>query len=185
MATETNYPTGVGTQTIPVFDNLPVHQHSFIIGDAAIKALPTTGITAIPALGANKIIIPTFAYFFLNWVADYSNINANCTIGFLYSGDKSSSLLNFLEAAGGQISNLLIDGASHGALMVPTFYILPDGTGYSSLGQYSDEPATINAPLVLKASNGGDGDFGGGDSGNSLQILVSFFILDKSLNKFI
>lgn len=149
---------------------------SVTLTNAQVIALPTAGVQIVAAPGASRVVVPIFGYMFLTWVADYGNINATARLGIEYGTTGASTLAPLYEATAGQVSNLLIDSATHAAVL-PPLGITQTVTQLSGLGQFQDEPGTVNAALNVYANNQGDGAFTLGDAGNSLKVSVLYFTL--------
>lgn len=151
-----------------------------------IKALPTTAIEIVAAPGANKVIFPIAAWLhLLNWAADYGNIGDASVLGVEYDGTANSPLSVLMESVNGEVSNLLVDSASHPGFLgiknrVNT--VLPTVVTPSGVGQFVDDPGTINKSLKLYAVNSGSatGNFNGGDAANTLKVLVYYVVVDLS-----
>jgi len=155
---------------------------TFTLTDAQIKALPTTAIEIVAAQGANKIIFPQSALLYLNWAGDYDNIGSTATLGVEYDDSHSSCLAPLDEASNGQVSNLLIDGATHIALLPMRSLVVSPSLANSGIGQITDEPWSVNSALKVYASNTGShtGDFTDGDTSNTLKIIVYYLVVDVS-----
>ena len=161
-------------------DTVSVKKASVTLTDAQVKALPTTSIEIVAAPGAGRVIVPFYAWFYVNWTADYSNINAAARIGVGYSGSLSSALSQFQEAAF-EVSNLLVDGASHHAFLGPNTEPYDGGGGnlrVSGIGQFQDEPGVTNTALEVFAVNPTNGNFTGGDAANTIKVTVLYSIID-------
>src|SRR5678816_3265110 len=139
------------------------HRATVTLTNAQVIALPTTPITIVPAQGTGTIAVPIYATFYMNWVADYGNINATGRLGIEYSGSLSSALLSF-EETGSEVSNLIADGATHLAFLGPRAHVYTAGAvAISGLGQFIDEPGTANTALRVYAFNNLDGIYNGGN----------------------
>lgn len=164
------------------------HYYSSVrLTDAQIKALPTTQVEVIAAQGSNTIIIPLFCWLHMIWVDDYDNIGDTATIGLGYGNSKSSTLMTLNEAVSSNVSNLLVDGASHGAMLAPFIAINGPDSAVSSLGQFLDDPGPVNAAMKIWGSNTGShtGDFTEGNAGNSLLVAVPYVVFNKSTGAFL
>lgn len=164
----------LGVKWAAVGGSSPISVATAELTNAQILALPTTGVEIVPAPGANKTLVPLLCWLHLTWIADYSNIGDTGYVGLLYGASGSGALATLAESAGGQVSNLLADGASHSAFMS---LFAPVATGITfGVGQFADDPDPVNANLNLKAVNQGShtGDFGSGNAGNSMKVWVYY-----------
>lgn len=157
--------------------------------NAQILALPTAAIEIIPAQGANTIIVPQFAWLYLHWVADYDNIGSTSRLGFEYGTSSASTLVSLQEAIASSVSNLLVDGASHPAFLGLNFEMNTAASGVtkSGVGQFLDDPDTINSAIKIYAVNSGShtGNFTGGNAGNTLQVSVSYLVWNITTGQFV
>jgi hypothetical protein len=144
--------------------------------NAQVLALPTTAVEIVAAPGAGKILVPFLAWWYVNWTADYTNIDPTAQVGIEFGSAAASSLAPFIETAnkGNQVSNLLADGASHHAFMGVMTYASSLGGITAGIGQAVDEPAFTDAALNVFATNGAAGDFTGGDAANEIQVTVYY-----------
>ena len=161
---------------------LQLYHNQVVLTDAQIKALPTTAIEIVPAPGAGKALFPVFAWWYVKWTADYSNIGNLSRIGIGYVGSLSGVLTQFEEANGSQVSNLLVDGASHPAAM-GLLSVAPASANPAFLvavGQFQDDPGVTNTGLEIYGVNTGSlsGDFTGGDAANVISVTVFYIIVD-------
>lgn len=162
--------------------SVDIKRVSFILSDAEIKALPTASIEVIAAQGANTLIVPFFAVCRLGWVADYGNFHAECMLQFTI-GSGGLVLLPFRQSMQSALSGLLAGGGPDGSIgwSVALFLGKVDGapgavvTG-AVAGLYDSD--VVNQPLTLSADNQGDGNFTGGNAGNSLKVTVLYSIMD-------
>lgn len=153
-----------------------VQSASVTLTNAQVLALPTTAIQLVAAPGAGKILVPLLAWFYVNWTADYTNIDASAALGIEYGTTLASALATFQEATdfGNQVSNLLADGASHAAVMGPGDFASSTGGAVSGRGQFADDPGVVNAALNVYANNAPSGNFTGGDAANTIQVTVYY-----------
>ena len=161
---------------------------SVTLTNAQIKALPTTAVPIVPAKGANTIIVPMFAWLYLHWVADYDNIGDACVLGIRYAGGGEAPTVALHEQIS-EVSNLLVDGASHPAYLAMRSMPFDYGAGSlrsSGVGQFADDPGSINKGLEIYAVNAGShtGDFTSGDAGNTLAVSIPYMVFDISTGAF-
>lgn len=166
----------------PVGGVQTVYSATVTLTDAQIKALPTTPIQILAAPGANKIICPQSFWFRLIWAADYMNISPDCSLE-LRSGGSQSLGLKVLENVVSGVTGLLAGGGPDGsnAFMVGQFQvssIFAGVNGFAALSSLYDADI-MNLPLNI-ASNNADGNFTGGNAGNSLIVKVNYSIIDFS-----
>lgn len=135
--------------------------------DGQIKALPTTSVTIIPAPGANKVILPIAAFYWLTWHADYATIDAAVSFAL---GNIAGSLQESL----GQVSGLLASGESAGAVVGPGLQVGSNRVMGLSGMLTSD---IVNQPLILSALNNTSGNFTGGDASNVLTVTVLYAVI--------
>lgn len=178
------------TLTVNAHTILPGNGSTFLrqvvtrLNDTEIKALPTTAINLIDAPGAGKIIIPTLIYPRLsNWIADYTNIDATCVISFPNGNSNVMSTID--ESITSGASGLLAGGGPDGTSGPVLFNAKPSGANIYSYAGQSYDSDLANLPLKISVSNGGAGDFTGGDTGNILTITVAYYLLDMASGYFI
>lgn len=158
-----------------------VLQASHTFTDAEVKTLPTTQHEIIPAAGAGNIIFPFYSIVRLQWVADYTNIDAAAQLKFTVGG-ASNVLFPFRQDIASSVSGILAGGGPDGSMgWTPAVFqgsvaaapgaLLATGTS----GYYDSD--LVNFPLVFTADNGAAGNFTGGDAGNSLRVQVIYIIL--------
>lgn len=161
-----------------------VLQASHTFTDAEVKTLPTTQHAIIPAAGAGYIIFPFYSIVRLQWVADYTNIDAAAQLKFTIGG-ASNALLPFRQDILSGVSAILAGGgpdgtiawssaAFQGLVNAAPGSVIPGG----STGYYDSD--LVNNPLVFAADNGAAGNFTGGDVGNELQVQVIYTVLSIS-----
>ena len=150
--------------------------------DSQIKSLPTTAVEIVPGI-ANTLLIPTLWIARIVPVADYTNINAACSIFITRrSNDQASSPIS--ETLG-SVSELLASGFTDplmaiGGTIEKTFLSAAPGIGtVLAQGGIYDSDALGNG-LSIKASNSSDGDFEDGDAGNVLNVIVYYVVVDVS-----
>jgi hypothetical protein len=163
-------------------DVITIKRASVTLTNAQVKALPTTPIQIVAAPGVGMIVVPFYAWFAVNWTADYTNINALARIGVGYSGALASVLAQFYETTG-DVSNLLADGASHSGFLSSNSTPFDTGNGVlalSGVGQFHDEPGVINTALEIFAANPTAGNFTGGNASNTIKVTVLYTTIDVS-----
>lgn len=137
-------------------------------------ALPTTPLTLIAAPGPGKMILPIVATISeRNYVADYTNINANALLNLDNSGGNGSTLTESNNNTDGGSSNLLAAGGNGMMLF----------SSYQSIQSSILRPASAmnpanfdNAPLQLRMDNQGSGNLTGGDVSQQFVITVLYEI---------
>lgn len=165
----------------------PEYQAVKILTNAQIIQLPLTPVEVIAAPGANKLLFPTIVIARLNWVADYSNINATSYLAVDISG---SFIMPLRQAILSGVSALLAGGGPDGTLVAFPLNLINQGetttatpavnphthhTGADS-GFYDSD--LVNKPLKIRMENVGDGPLGDGDAGNTLIIAVTYKVLN-------
>lgn len=151
-----------------------LHQATFTLTDAQIKALPTTGVeNIIAAAGENKAICPSLAVLTTNFVTEYSNVDggdasyltfSNSTLGFIRSVD----LLDVPDRR-------IVPVAPSRTIPVPN-----EGVNLAAAGAFS---SAANGALNLSAVNG-SGDFTGGNAANTMTIYIAYYILNLTTGLF-
>jgi hypothetical protein len=152
-----------------------VYQLKTILTDAQIKALPTTGISVVPAPGANKLIVPISAFVLAKFGSPYT-VQANSSFVLMIGGNYVSSLLD--------CSALLSssdDDTQYGAsFIIPWAWY--GGSGMWATKVYTQADGTIasreNQPLILKDQEWGVEDYTGGDPANTMEVTVFYSIVD-------
>jgi hypothetical protein len=112
--------------------------------------------------------MPIMAMFQLDWVADYTNINATATMYLTYPPGQTL-IMTMQETAGSQISDMLAAGHDTFMILPQSLYIvggLPVANDASIRADFS------NQPFNLQIDNKGSGDLTGGNSGNRLLVTV-------------
>jgi hypothetical protein len=147
-----------------------------VLTNAQIKASPTTPIQIIPAPGPGKSIWPLYAVMRLAWVADYTNIHAQCRLRFL------STAIELLlpvreDDTNTSVSGLLAAGASSSAFTPASFGVI-QASGLPYAQSWNFDTDTVNAALNFSATNDVSGNFTGGNAGNELIITVVYTIID-------
>jgi hypothetical protein len=154
---------------------------STILTYAQIKAWPTTAIELVPAPGAGSMIVAISAVLRLTWVADYTNIDADCKLAVTQStvNANAPALLTILhENPDISVSGLLALGDSAFAMVGPRMY------GAAAVSDYVHGAGGLNTflledvALYLRATNGAAGAFTGGDAGNSLKVTVLYTVIE-------
>lgn len=95
-----------------------------------------------------------------------------------------------LDESASEVGNLLVDGASHPAFLPPRSTPYDAGGGLfrsSGVGQFIDDPGTINTALNIYAVNQGThtGNYTSGDAGNTLQVGVTYNVFNISTRMFV
>lgn len=142
--------------------------------DYQIRSLPTTPLQLVAAQGSTRIIIPTFATLYLNWVNDFSNVDAGASLR-LTDGNGFSLMTEILEYPFAEVSSLLGNGDNMLSFLSPFSNIDPSGPRMVSQQFFSN--SFIGQPLQIRGYNVFAGDFVGGD-GSTLVIGVDYHILD-------
>jgi hypothetical protein len=146
--------------------------------DAQVKALPSTPIDIVPAPGAGKILWLQSFWMRMNWVADYTNIAATSFLFFKIGG--VTTPLSLRQEVNSGVSGLLAGGGPDGvsAFQAGSFKAAAayNAAGFAASSGFYDSDV-MNLPITLVGVNT-DGDFTGGDSGNSLIVTVNYSLLD-------
>jgi hypothetical protein len=143
--------------------------------NAQVLALPTTPVQLVAAPGAGKVLIPFLAVFYLDWTADYTNIDAHAVLKVGYSPTGSLTfLVAFVEIANSGVSGVLAEGASNYAVLGPTAIANGASSFVVAVSGSNDEPGQTNVALLLAATNALAGNFTGGDPANTLQVSVYY-----------
>jgi hypothetical protein len=143
-----------------------------ILTDDEIKALPTTAVELVPAPGAGKAIICPMIYnagvcmFITNLAVGYSNITFGSQIQFAI-GDGSAIDSQF--GGGSNFETLLAAGNKMWAIASDYFQVS---------GQSSSVSELENKALNLAITQNTDGNFTGGDPANTIEITISYSIID-------
>ena len=149
-----------------------IHQTSIELTDAQIKALPTTAVEILGALGADKAIVPIFTLWILNNTAAYTNLDAT-----LYLRMKVyNPIINYSESDNGALG-------STGVAVLEGLINQTSALGSIGLWWWGDSNI-FNAPLQISADNGASGDLTGGDAANTLKITVAYMIFNLSTGRY-
>jgi hypothetical protein len=154
--------------------------------DAQIKALPTAPpIEIVPSPGPGNVIVGLQAIIHLkDWVADYTNINADAVLQFGLGGFGLAALGGILsEGSGGFVSILLAGGGPDGTwaffppaargITIASLGTIPQAVGDS--GWYDSD--LDDKSVTLFADNKGDSDFEDGDPGQSFVVTYAYMVL--------
>lgn len=137
-----------------------------VFNDAAIKLLPTTTPTLIPALGANILALPVYVTLQMDWIADYTNIDANSGLNVWTDVASFQTITGFPEAVEGAVSGVFAGGSNSFAIM---------GNVFASDFNFGFDPADLrNDITVLAFGNGAAGNLTGGNAGNVLTVTVFY-----------
>lgn len=155
-----------------------IRQLSITLTDAEVKTLPTASVELIPTPGTNRFILVFFAHAHLEWIADYTNIDAasliNLTIG------TSETVWPLRQSIGSGVSALLAGGGPDGthAFFSPRFAAgAAHSDSFSATSNLYDADI-VNLPLTISLNNGGAGNLTGGDAGNALKVTLLYTIID-------
>ena len=142
--------------------------------DAQVKALPTTSVTVVAAPGVGSAITPLFAHLHCAATADYTNIDANCILE-LNNGGAVGYLDQTLVSS---VSGLLAPGdpADPQNAFVSTTQRQRGTTVTAGFSSFYDSDID-NKPLILKVTNGGAGNFTGGNAANVLTVTTYYVVV--------
>ena len=160
--------------------------------NAQVLALPTTAVEIVPAPGENILIVPQVVLLHMKWVADYTNISADCVLKCDLVGTFVAAL-HEVDLSG--VSALLAGGGPDGTWVAMTLNQLASAKtttatpnvdphnhqGSADSGFYDAD--IVNAALTLSATN--TGDFADGSVDNELQVSVAYYLLDTVTGLFI
>lgn len=164
-----------------------VHQASRTLTNAEIKKLPSTPQTIIAAPGANRIVFKVRAVYRMQWVADYSGVDAESAILYFtpaYAGDFGT----VENASNSYVELLFAGGGPDGVMMWPQqtqFVRSPIHVTFANGGAYDSDIVNQPGQVYLDGLTGGTADLGDGNSGNALQICCEFRVFDLTLGRFL
>src|SRR5687767_13459334 len=134
------------------------------LNDAEIKAMPTAPYPEIiPAPGAGKMISILKVIARLVTAATYTN-GANTATMMLLVGDTQTTFATLPS---------FFDGVVDYTTDMPPYFDTP---GTSAI--YDLTAAFENQPVSAFISNGGSGNFTGGNAANTLEITVYYVLVD-------
>ncbi len=144
--------------------------------DDQIKALPTTPVELVPNPGANKLLMLVQALMITDTAAGaYTNIDASAYVALTYDNNAISFSTYIAEEVGAGVTTVL--GSESNLMLVFRHANKPDASWY--------EIATVigvqsNENIALGMGNGSSGNLTGGDSGNTLSVIVYYTVVDVS-----
>jgi hypothetical protein len=146
-----------------------------VLTNAQIKALPTTAVEILPAPGVGKCVFPLFAMLHMHWAADYTNIDASAEM--LIKNGNQALLSSWSQTVASAVSSLLAGGGPDGtwawAVLIGN---IASSVTFGASGPYDSDIA--NLPLLISATNGGAGDFTGGNVANELEVTVQYLLVE-------
>lgn len=163
-------------------NEITILQQDAEFNDAQIKALPTTGIDVVAALGENKVALAIASLWKSSIVAAYTNIDANqAALSLMWGAGLVPATAAVLDdATSGHVDLTLLLGTIGSFLAVcPAAGSFGENWG-SLVGQtYNTGTVTaINAALKARLNNSGSGDLTGGHASNVLKVSVFYAIID-------
>lgn len=143
-----------------------------VLTHSQIAALPTVPVEIVPAPGVGRAIELVQAYAVSNWypIDQYSNISHEGFLTFaLWYGDKEYQASDWgnISPFGNNINKPMWR-------FLPWLAVASDSTRALRLSaNYID-----NLPLLLRVTNGANGNFTGGHASNTLTVTVFYFLVD-------
>lgn len=140
------------------------------VNNADFLTLPTTFIDVVPAPGANKVLVPLWAYINVDAAAGaYGNVDPPTTSGLTVAyGDWNIDCFNFMWGWA---------GLSEAQFLYP-IHRIPDATTlFNGYADRSEVYLAVNYPMKLISWNVG-GDYTGGNAANSVTVGVAYLTLD-------
>lgn len=153
---------GGGEPTVQV-----VYQVKKVLTHSEILALPSSFIQVVPAPGANKLVVPigTAVTFKFTDSGAITGADVDNEV-FLAYGDWDASATNSCRM-------FTDSGDDRTAVLVP----LLSPSGASVLSPLSSTGVMANAPIKIAAYNN-SGDFAGGHANHTMEIVVTYMIVD-------
>lgn len=149
-----------------------VQKASITLTDAQIKTLPTAPRDIVAAPGAGKIIVPISAMVILN-------TTAGAYTGVTDASFQLSMQGTYVSAPVIAQASLLDTGINILPMLIP---IAENGTGAFDGTVVTRNNAIQgdweNKPLQIFDFYAGIGNYGGGNSANTMKVLVSYIIVD-------
>jgi hypothetical protein len=143
--------------------------------NAQVLALPTTPVTIVSAV-AGKLLLPTYAALWAKLTADYTNIDANCTVEIDLGNANADWALSPTVEASGLASGLL--ASSGGNVIVFATQQFAGGVGAAATSFEAAESDWVadgvGQPITLSVFNHASGNFTGGDAANKLRVTVQY-----------
>ncbi len=166
----------VGGESVETSDTVAVKKASVTLTDAQIKALPTTGVDVLEALGADSRYVIIGGAVVADFTGGgYANVDATEGNGFyIASGVAISGIV--------PLNSYFSENYLAYTAQPFTFEILPRiianvGLGDGNMPNLTTFDAIFNQPLTIKYDNNGAGNFTGGNAANSLKLVILYKVI--------
>jgi hypothetical protein len=162
-----------------------VHTTTLVLTDTQIKALPTTGVTALSATGPNTFVKVLGVTYVLNAAAGaYTNLNGTyvdlhleldtyyASYGPVNDSTTTPALTLITQTLGAAGSSIYEVGQ-------PNQFAITGAPGYV-LSSTVAGTGPVNKPLLVKSDNNGSGNFTGGNAANTMRVIITYIVVPTS-----
>lgn len=145
----------------------PITTVATTLTNAQVLNLVTTPVQLVAAPSSTQVVFPLFAWLYLKWTADYTNINAVAGLFIGWPGNTMSPLLQSNTTVG----QLLAGGRDAAAATAIT-------SNSADINVLTGAPSSewAGQPLEVLMTNAASGNLTGGNAANALKVTVGYVV---------